>query len=115
MATASPNPRERILVLDDEREMGAFLADLLSDEGYVVETYQQGDAVMAALEKGATDLLITDLVMKGMQGMEVLRAALRQMNFSAPVSSLLAYCIMAVILGVEDPEGSPPSLLSLAV
>jgi DNA-binding NtrC family response regulator len=75
MATASHNARERILVLDDEREMGTFLADLLTDEGYVVETYQQGAAALAALEKSGADLLITDLVMKGMQGMEVLRAA----------------------------------------
>ena len=41
----------------------------------MVETYQQGDAVLAALEKGGADLLITDLVMKGIPGMEVLRAA----------------------------------------
>jgi DNA-binding NtrC family response regulator len=75
MATASHNTRERILVLDDEQEMGAFLADLLTEEGYVIETYQQGEEAVAALEKGGVDLLITDLVMKGMQGMEVLRAA----------------------------------------
>jgi DNA-binding NtrC family response regulator len=62
-------------VLDDEREMGAFLADLLTEEGYVVEAYQQGDAVIAALEKGRAEVLITDLEMKGMHGMEVLRAA----------------------------------------
>lgn len=75
MATASRNTRERILVLDDEREMGVFLADILTEEGYVVETYQRGEAVITSLEKGGADLLITDLVMKGMQGMEVIRAA----------------------------------------
>lgn len=75
MTTTSPRLRGRILVLDDEREMAAFLADLLTDEGYAVETYQQGEAVLSALEKGGADLLVTDLVMKGMQGMEMLRAA----------------------------------------
>ena len=75
MATGLRKTRELVLVLDDEQEMGAFLADLLTEEGYVVETYQQGEAALAALEKGGADLLITDLEMKGMRGMEVLRAA----------------------------------------
>lgn len=75
MTTATRNTRARILVLDDEQEMGAFLADLLTDEGYIVETYQRGESVITALEKGEADLLITDLVMKGMQGMEMLRTA----------------------------------------
>jgi len=38
MATGLRKTRELVLVLDDEREMGAFLADLLTEEGYVVET-----------------------------------------------------------------------------
>lgn len=75
MATTSRNTRARILVLDDEPEMGAFLTDLLTDEGYVTEAYQHGTEVLAALEKGGADLLITDLVMKEMKGMDVLRRA----------------------------------------
>jgi len=75
MATASRHNRARILILDDEPEMGAFLTDLLADEGYVVESYQQGTEALSALEKGEADLLITDLVMKEMKGLEVLRAA----------------------------------------
>ncbi len=65
--------RAHIWVLDDDREMGAWLIDLLSDEGYTVEAYQQGSTVVAALEHGSPDLLITDLVLDGLKGMEVLR------------------------------------------
>jgi len=75
MTIAAQKNRARILVLDDEPEMGAFLTDLLTDEGYVTESYQQGTEALIALEKGAADLLITDLVMAEMKGMEVLRAA----------------------------------------
>src|SRR5260221_8084731 len=75
MATVSRRLRERVLVLDDDREMGAFLADLLTEEDYIVETYQRGEETIAVLEKGGADLLITDLEMKGMRGIEVLRAA----------------------------------------
>jgi DNA-binding NtrC family response regulator len=75
MPTAAHKGRARIVILDDEREMGAFLVDLLSDEGYTAEAYQKGADALVALEKSGADLLITDLVMHGMQGMEVLRAA----------------------------------------
>jgi len=75
MLTAERKGRARILVLDDEREMGAFLVDLLGEEGYTAESYQRGSEVLVALEKEGADLLITDMVMDGMKGMEVLRAA----------------------------------------
>jgi two-component system response regulator HydG len=67
--------RAHIVVLDDDHEMGAFLGDLLRDEGYMAEAYQNGPDALAALERGNPDLLITDLVMDGMQGIEVLRTA----------------------------------------
>lgn len=75
MLTVAHRGRARILVLDDESEMGAFLIDLLRDEGYSAEAYQRGPEVLTALEKNSADLLITDLMMDGMKGMEVLRLA----------------------------------------
>jgi DNA-binding NtrC family response regulator len=63
------------VVLDDDREMGAWLVDLLTDEGYSAKAYQQGPDVLAALERYSADLLITDLVLDGMNGMDVLRCA----------------------------------------
>ena len=75
MAVRERQGRGRIIVLDDDREMGAFLVDLLQDEGYVAEAYQYGPDALAALEADGPDLLITDLVMDGLKGMDVLRAA----------------------------------------
>jgi DNA-binding NtrC family response regulator len=65
----------RILIVDDDRDMRISLADLLSEEGYTVEACQTGVDALAAVEKGHPALLITDLVMKGMQGLELLRVA----------------------------------------
>jgi DNA-binding NtrC family response regulator len=67
--------RAHIVVLDDDREMGAWLVDLLTEEGYTAEAYQQGTDLLAALEQGSPDLLITDLVLDGIKGMDVLRRA----------------------------------------
>ncbi|HEV8713922.1 MAG TPA: sigma-54 dependent transcriptional regulator [Candidatus Binatia bacterium] len=75
MTTEDHLSRARILVLDDDREVGDLLVDFLTDEGYMVEACQEGADALAILEKLQSDLLITDLVMDGMQGMEVLRTA----------------------------------------
>lgn len=64
-----------ICIVDDDRDMRASLADCLADEGYRVETYQTGAEALSAVETSKPDLLITDLVMNGMPGMELLRAA----------------------------------------
>jgi len=67
--------RAHVVILDDDREMGAWLVDLLTEEGYRAEAYQHGPEVLAALERGSPDLLITDLVLDGMNGMDVLHRA----------------------------------------
>src|SRR5262245_5923189 len=82
--------RARIVVLDDDREMGAFLVDLLTDEGYSAEAYQKGSDALAALGKNSADLLITDLVMNDMQGMEVLRTA-KQRDVNLAVVMITAF------------------------
>jgi len=90
MAMTEHSRRARIVVLDDDREMGAFLVDLLTDEGYIAEAYQKGSDTLAALEKSSADLLVTDLVMNDMQGMEVLRAA-KQRDVNLAVVMITAF------------------------
>jgi DNA-binding NtrC family response regulator len=75
MPTTAHRVHSRILIVDDDRDMRASLVDLLSDEGYTVEACQTGAEALTAVERSSPDLLITDLVMNGMQGIELLRAA----------------------------------------
>ena len=65
----------RLLVVDDDRAMRESLVDLLVDAGYTVEASQTGREALDGLQKSCPDLLITDLVMNGMQGLELLRTA----------------------------------------
>src|SRR5262245_59352063 len=80
----------RILIVDDDRDMRASLADLLDDEGYTVEAYQTGAEALTAVEQSSPELLITDLVMNGMRGMKLLRAA-KQRDPSLAVVVITAF------------------------
>jgi two-component system response regulator PilR (NtrC family) len=66
---------KRILVVDDERSLRELLAIVLRREGYEVLLAEDGHAALAALNRGPLDLLISDIKMPDMSGVEVLRAA----------------------------------------
>jgi two-component system response regulator PilR (NtrC family) len=66
---------KRILVVDDERSLRELLAIVLRREGYEVVLAEDGQTALAALKRGALDLLISDIKMPDMSGVEVLRAA----------------------------------------
>jgi len=65
----------RILVVDDERSMRELLAIVLRREGYEVLLAENGRAAIALLEREPVDLLISDIKMPDLSGVDVLRAA----------------------------------------
>src|SRR5205085_7251867 len=67
----------RILVVDDERSMRELLAIVLRREGYEVLIAENGRSAIATLEKEPVDILISDIKMPDVSGVEVLRAAKR--------------------------------------
>ena len=78
--TAEPVADERpprILVVDDERSMRELLAIVLRREGYEVLLAENGRTAINLLEREPVDLLISDIKMPDMSGVEVLRAAKR--------------------------------------
>ncbi len=72
-----PERRHQILVVDDELNLRRVLAAQLSRDGYDVHTAADGAEGLEALANHHIDLLITDLKMPGIDGMELLRRALR--------------------------------------
>jgi two-component system response regulator PilR (NtrC family) len=78
-ATAAPTDRRlpRILVVDDERSMRELLAIVLRREGYEVLLAEHGRTAIELLEREPIDLLISDIKMPDLSGVEVLRAAKR--------------------------------------
>ncbi len=62
-----------LLLVDDDRELCAMLAEYLGHEGYRVETVHSGEAALAALEQVRPDLMVLDIMMPGMSGLELLQ------------------------------------------
>jgi two-component system response regulator PilR (NtrC family) len=65
----------RILVVDDERSMRELLAIVLRREGYEVMLAENGRTAIDLLEREPVDLLISDIKMPDLSGVDVLRAA----------------------------------------
>ena len=63
-----------ILVLDDEMEMRFILETFLRHAGHTVDSAGDGKAGMRLIEQNSYDLVITDVIMPEMDGLEVLMA-----------------------------------------
>jgi two-component system response regulator PilR (NtrC family) len=74
-STTTDQPAPRILVVDDELSMRELLAIVLKREGYQVLLADSGKAAIEALQREPIDLLISDIKMPDVSGVEVLRAA----------------------------------------
>ena len=66
-------PNEHILVVDDERDIGALLEYNLTKEGYVTTYAASGEAALTAARTRTVDLVILDLMLPGVDGLEVCR------------------------------------------
>lgn len=65
----------RILLAEDDDSLRVFLTANLGRAGHDVSSYPDGDAAWEALEHSSFDLLLTDIVMPGMDGIELARRA----------------------------------------
>ncbi|MCH8079484.1 MAG: sigma-54-dependent Fis family transcriptional regulator [Proteobacteria bacterium] len=68
------NKQYRLLVVDDEQDILSLLETLLKKEGYDVETAMSGKEALAKMEVNIPKLVITDLFMDGMNGMQLMES-----------------------------------------
>ena len=68
-----PHELKRILAVDDEASIRELLEDFLAFQGYDVDTASSGQEALVAIETKAPELVIMDIKMPGMSGLEVLR------------------------------------------
>jgi two-component system response regulator AtoC len=112
----------RILVVDDEEGLREFLAEALAGDGHSVEAKEDGQAALEELGRRGYDLLVTDLKMPRLDGLELLRRAKAELP-ELEVLVLTAHgsvdsAVEAMKLGAFDylqkPLSSPAELRLLA-
>jgi DNA-binding NtrC family response regulator len=89
-----------ILIIEDEPSTAWALAEGLSDDGFTIDTFSTAEAAWDWLRHGSSDLVISDLRLPGMSGLEFARKLSRSRR-AQPVIIVTAY-------------GSPEALRSLA-
>lgn len=78
------SPKGRILLVDDEPMIISAFGRMLSDLGYDVVPAQSGAEAITALAAGNFDVVVSDILMPGMDGMSLLRA-IRERDLDVPV------------------------------
>ena len=79
-----------ILVVDDESDMRTALSHALSRGGFAVESAVSGTEALIKLKKDAFSMVITDIKMPEMSGIEVL-GAVKKLSPQIPVIMITAY------------------------
>ncbi len=102
---------EQVLVVDDETGMREFLKIMLEKMGYQAEAADSGETAIQRLEQGRFNLVICDLKMPRVSGMEVLRRS-KEINPEAPVIMITAFgsaesAVEAMKLGAYDYISKP--------
>ncbi len=88
----------KILIVDDERDICKALEFLLSREGYKVITSYSGQDALRKIETEEFDLIITDLKMEGIDGMQVLE---RSLNINPNLIAIIMTAFASVESAVE--------------
>ncbi len=81
---------ENILIVDDEKSMRDFLKIMLAKEGYEVKSFSRGEAAIKHFKDNQVDLVISDIRMQGMDGVELLKE-LKALDEDVPVLMITAY------------------------
>jgi DNA-binding NtrC family response regulator len=111
--------KDRVLIVDDEANARTALAELLRDEGYAVDTAADGFKALPKLEELPPDIVLTDLKMPGLSGLELM-GKVRERVPEAVVIVMTAFggvdtAVQAMKLGAADYLTKPVNLEELGL
>lgn len=109
----------RLLIVDDEQSMREFLEIMLSQDGYEVRTASTGEEGIEIYRKEAADLVLTDVRMPGMSGLDLIRE-IHSLDPATPTIAITAYAsagdaIRALREGAYDYISKPFQLEDLRI
>jgi two-component system, cell cycle response regulator CpdR len=96
---------QRLLLAEDDETMRNFLSKSLRKAGYEVVTVSNGIEAIPHLSSEKFDLLLTDIVMPGMDGIELARQA-TNMHHELPVMFITGFAAVAMDRNQERPKNS---------
>jgi len=108
---------EKILIVEDERKLSDVVRDYLTSLGYQVIQCFDGLAAVAAVDEAAPDLVLLDVMLPGLDGIEVARRLRRSANL--PIIMLTAReteadKLLGLEVGADDYMTKPFSVRELA-
>ena len=93
---------EKILIVDDEKDILTFLDSMLTNEGFQVRSALRGDEAIEIFKSEPFDLVITDIRMPGMDGLEVMRQT-KQIDEDMEIIILTGYAALEKIFHLQEP------------
>ena len=108
---------KKILIVEDDGDIAELLSLHLRDEGYEIAHAADGNLGVAHLEKGGWDALILDLMLPGVDGLEICRRARNTTRYT-PIIIISArssevHRVLGLELGADDYLAKPFSMLEL--
>ena len=105
---------DQILVVDDDEKVLKSIVDILRDEGYRVTGYGQAQEALRAIQKGPPDLVMLDIWMEGMDGLETL-GVIKRLHGELPVIMISGHgtietAVKATKMGAYDYLDKPLDL-----
>ena len=88
---------ERLLIVEDEDTLCKSLQRVLCREGYEVDISDSAESAFALLERGSYDLIITDIILPGISGIELL-TKYRRTNPAQKVMVITAYASLTAAM-----------------
>ncbi len=99
-----------ILVVDDEEQVRQAVSDILEEDGYGVVTAVDGKDGLKKNKQFSPDVVITDIIMPDMEGIELLKA-LHKENTKTPIIVMSGNAVGSKFLHVAKLMGAKASLL----
>ena len=82
--------KKRILVIEDDAEMRCLLKDFLEEAGYEAHSVENGSAAFGKIAKESFDLIVTDIRMPGLSGVDIL-PGLKKLQPRTPIIVITAF------------------------
>ena len=113
---SNPDGKQNILVVDDEPQITRVLKTTLSSQGYGIRTASDGEEALQAMSEWPPDLIVTDLRMPNMDGLELCREVRKTSRVPIIVLSVKgedSIKVQALDAGADDYVTKPFSMTEL--